>query len=384
MKIRKAVRVAHLWLGLVTGLVVFILGLTGCIYVFADDIREQIYRERYFVTETTQPKQTFGKLLETAQRSLGKDYKITRAKIFNSPERAYEFRALKMDPKAFGHWKYYVYYYRIYLDPYTAKVIYKEDAKNSFMGILLSLHMYLLLGKAVGHMVVRWAVVGFVILLISGIFLWWPKHWTKKQIRNSFTVKWGAKFRRLNYDLHNVAGFYSSFILLIIALTGLTMSFELSTIKTPDASSDTTANRTRPDIADYVLQKAKKENSTAAFYYYNIPAKAEGTLNVSAYASNDNFYDRRIIKYDQFSGDDLYKGKPFGELTAPDKVKAMNFDLHTGAALGLTGKILAFLASLVATSLPITGIIMWLNKKKSKKKEESNNQHKFSEKSVLS
>jgi len=41
---------------------------------------------------------------------------------------------------------------------------------------------------------------------------------------------------------------------------------------------------------------------------------------------------------------------------------AMNYDLHTGGVLGITGKIIAFLASLIAASLPITGLLIWWHK----------------------
>jgi len=46
----------------------------------------------------------------------------------------------------------------------------------------------------------------------------------------------------------------------------------------------------------------------------------------------------------------------------------MNYDIHIGAVLGLPGKIMAFVASLIAASLPITGFIIWWGRKKKSKK----------------
>lgn len=379
MKFKKAFRVIHLWLGLITGLVVFILGITGCIYVFAEDIREALYKERFYVNDNSALKLPLSKLLQIAQQAVGEDHKITRARVYNIPGRAYEFRALKTDPKAFGHWNYYVYYDRVHVNPYNGQVIFKEDARNSFMTLLLSLHMQLLLGKVVGHTVVKWSVVGFVILLISGLILWYPKKWSKKQVKNSFRIKWGAKFKRLNYDLHNVPGFYSFLILLIIALTGLMMSFELSTIQTPTVSSDTTQIQTRAKLADEVMERAMRSNPDAAFFYYNVPIKKDGTVNVNAYVSDKNFYNRTPYKFDQYSGSQLYSGLPFSGLPLNNKVQAMTFDIHTGNALGLFGKVLAFLASLIAATLPVSGLIIWLGKKK-KDKSSKNNQHNHSNK----
>jgi uncharacterized iron-regulated membrane protein len=45
----------------------------------------------------------------------------------------------------------------------------------------------------------------------------------------------------------------------------------------------------------------------------------------------------------------------------------MNYDIHTGAILGLPGKFLAFFASLIAASLPVTGFMIWMGRKKKKK-----------------
>jgi len=52
-----------------------------------------------------------------------------------------------------------------------------------------------------------------------------------------------------------------------------------------------------------------------------------------------------------------------------DKIKTINYDLHTGSALGLSGKVLGFLAGLTAATLPLTGLIIWLGKGKSLKKK---------------
>jgi len=368
MKARNIIRTIHLWLGLLSGLVVFILGVTGCIYVFANDIREAFNKERFFVDAQESPKLPLSRILEAAQQAVGPEFKISRGKIYNAPNRAYEFRALKTDPKAFGYWNHYVYYYRVYINPYTGQVTFKEDARNSFISIVVAIHTTLLLGKAVGHSVVKWSVICFVALLISGLMLWWPKKNSKKQFSKAFTIKWNAKFKRLNYDLHNVAGFYSLLVLLVIALTGLMMSFELHVVKYPTAKSNTVnADKPHSDIHERILANATWRSPNAAFFYYNIPADSTGTINVSAYASESNFYQRSTYKYGQFSAKPLLIGKPFSDLPSAAKIQTINFDLHTGSAFGLFGKIVAFIASFVAASLPITGLLIWLGKKKKNK-----------------
>lgn len=341
----------------------FILGITGAIYAFSDEIREVVYKDRLSVevAEGT-PRLPLSTLLATAAHSLGKDRKISRAELSQKTGRTYMFRAMKLDRKAFGYWNYYVYYDKIYLNPYTGKVVFIENAKNEFFTIVLALHMNLLLGDQAGHFIVRWCVVIFVFLLISGLVLWWPKKWKRKQLKKNFSIKWGAKFKRLNYDLHNVMGFYAFLILMVISLTGLMWSFDLTTEKKAKLLSDTTGILNKLP-ADLILQQALNASPETAYFLYNFPSAKSATVNVSAYQSENNLYNRVQYRFDQYSGKLLAQGTPFKNMPAGAKIIAMNYDLHTGLALGITGKVFAFLASLIAASLPITGLLLWWNKK---------------------
>src|SRR5699024_1755138 len=56
---------------------------------------------------------------------------------------------------------------------------------------------------------------------ITGLIWWYPKKWNKTAKEKSFKIKWGASFKRVNLDLHNVLGFYSLLFLLAISLTGM-------------------------------------------------------------------------------------------------------------------------------------------------------------------
>ncbi len=381
-RFKKLVRQVHLWLGLFSGIVVFILGITGCIYAFSDEIKQVVYADRLFIEPESTPKLPLSVLLAKAQETVGAEHKILRAQIFNIPNRTYMFRAIKVNKEAYSYWNYYDYYDLVYINPYSGKVVEKVNAKYEFFTVVLALHMNLLLGKVIGHFIVRWSVVCFVILLISGLILWWPKKWSRKQVKKSFAIKWGAKFKRLNYDLHNVTGFYAFTVLLVIAATGLMMSFELTTDPQKSVVSDTTL-LANPKLAanptDRIFNQAFASSPQSAYYYYNIPLVNTGTVNVSAYESTGNFYQRVVNKYDQFSGKLLHPGKPFNELNTASQIRTINYDLHTGGALGITGKIIAFIASLIAATLPITGLIIWLGKsKKASQKKDKRLLHQVS------
>src|SRR5690606_8020012 len=68
----------------------------------------------------------------------------------------------------------------------------------------------------------------------------------------------------------------------------------------------------------------------------------------------------------ELKGEDLY-AKRFEEADFGEKLRKMNYDIHVGTVLGLPGKFLAFFASLIGATLPVTGFLVWLGKKRKKK-----------------
>lgn len=359
---KKKISFLHLWLGLISGLVVFILGITGAIYAFADELKEICYQDRLYVQiPSNQQKLSLDLLVTKAQNALGETHKISRAEISNKPGKTYMFRALKLNRDAFGYQGYYQYYYKAYLNPYTGEIVKIENSEKEFFTIVLALHMNLLLGDKIGQQVVRYAVICFVLLLLSGIVLWWPKN--KKAAKNSFSIKFKAKFKRLNYDLHNVLGFYAFAILFIISLTGLAWSFDLVSEQKSAIKSDSTQTGVT-GLHAAIIAKTNNLSPQAAYLLYNFPAKKSGTVNVSAYQSTAHLYEKTQYRFDQFSGQLLQQGDPFEKLKPLCKLKALNYDLHTGSAMGLAGKFLVCIAGLIAASLPITGFLFYINRKK--------------------
>jgi uncharacterized iron-regulated membrane protein len=151
----------HRWLGLTTGLVVVIVSITGCINVFADELKEYFYHERFFKPADTRPTLKFSLLRENAQQALGPKYQISRCEVYPAADRNWIFRATKTDPEAFGHWNFFKYYYRVYINPVTGKVVHIEDTRNEFFQLVLSLHLNLLLGEHIGGMITGISVTCF-------------------------------------------------------------------------------------------------------------------------------------------------------------------------------------------------------------------------------
>ncbi len=116
-----------------------------------------------------------------------------------------------------------------------------------------------------------------------------------------------------------------------------------------------------------LLQTAGQELAYAGDYQISLPAEAGAPVNISktrvgffAPAAGDR------LSIDPVSGKvlktDIFLDKPVNERIA-GSIKA----LHVGNVYGTFTKILYFLTCLIATSLPVTGTLIWINKMKKKR-----------------
>ena len=208
---KKLIRTVHLWLGLISGLLVFIIAITGCIYAFQEEIQNatQPYR---FVKKEAAPFLPPSRLQEMADRALPQ--KHVHAVLYRDSVHAAQVIYYSFEEH---------YYYFAYVNQYTGQVLKVKDEFADFFRIVLDGHFYLWLPPHIGQPIVASATLVFFVMLVTGIVLWWPKN--KNGIRKKFTIKWQAGWRRQNYDLHSVLGFYVSWLALVLVLTGLVWGF---------------------------------------------------------------------------------------------------------------------------------------------------------------
>lgn len=374
---KKSIKQIHLCLGLASGLVIFIISITGCIYVFEDELKSFFYKDKIYVDVPVGGiKKPISELQKTAQDVLGKNHPIQQIEIPTEANRSYLFRpTLKKNPKAFTYFGEFEYYRMLYINPYTGKVIKNENATYEFFNIIIFLHRNLLLNRNVGRYIVGISALVFVLMLITGIILWWPKNSVAIKQRLSFIWKKKTKWKRKNYDLHNVLGFYSFFFALVIALTGLTWAFDwfensvqwvanggkIKTIK--PLFSDTTQLATAALPIDSMFYSLAKQNPKAKLFSINIPKEKKALFNISVYTNEELSYNRKQYQYDQYSGK-LLKSTSFEDKNSGEKLKSMNYDIHVGRILNLPGKFLAFFASLIVASLPVSGFMIWYGRRK--------------------
>lgn len=369
MTLKKIIRWLHLWLGLVSGIIIVFLGITGCMLAFEREI-ETLQTFRYVEPREASFIQP-SVLKETAVELLPR--KTLHSVLYGTKKDAAQMIFYNDDPE---------YYYIIFMNPYTGKVLKVKNMDKDFFRIIVNGHYYLWLPPNIGQPIVASATLIFLILLISGIVLWWPRNKAAKKQR--FKIRWNVRWRRKNYDLHNVLGFYMTWIALFLALSGLVMGFQWFAKSVYWATSggksltnyyEPVSAKPSPDIPSFSaedkvweMMKASYRNAETIEIHY---AASDSSAIVAGANPDASTYWKTDYRYfDQYTLKEIpvthFLGR-YKDATAADKITRMNYDIHTGEVLGLAGKILAFIASMIAASLPITGFYIWWGKKHKKK-----------------
>ncbi|RAK68062.1 PepSY-associated TM helix domain-containing protein [Hymenobacter edaphi] len=369
---KKAIGKLHLWLGLASGLVVFIVSITGAIFTFQDDIRDLTEPWRKVPVQQTAyllPSQLQAAALAAHPGIAAKDCWTT----YFGPERS---ATVFFTDKAGAP-------IMVSLNPYSGQVLHETDLRTHFFSIVQEIHMHLLLPEAVAKWVVGISISVFVVMLLTGIVLWWPKR--RQERKQRLTIKWGARWRRINYDLHNVLGFYAAAIALMLALTGLFMIFpwmlessmfvinggpvdarEKITAKVDTLQPAAAAAQPLPDV---VYRAARRLSPRAEMILLGPTGSRKDPVYCWTYGKTLHYYHRDEYAFHPVSGEVL-QFLPHARKGTATRFSDMNYDLHTGQLLGFGGKIVAFLASLIAASLPVTGTVIWWGRRhKSKKKK---------------
>ncbi|MGI4866355.1 MAG: PepSY-associated TM helix domain-containing protein [Janthinobacterium lividum] len=359
MTFKKAIGKLHLWLGLSSGLVVFIVSLTGAIFTFQDEIRDATQPWRHVAVPAHAPLPPSRLQAAVVAQHPGA---LPSWTTYYASDRS---ATVYLTEKAGGN-------YIATLNPYTAQVLDERDMTRDFFTIVQDIHMYLLIPNPWGEWIVAISITIFLVMLATGLVLWWPKR--KQERKQRLTIKWGAKWRRLNYDLHQVLGFYIAIGAFIIALSGVVMIFgswmqaaslavnggQHYPLEEMPPKVDTLIATTAPaqPLVDVAYQQVRRGSPTAEMVIVGPAADRKNPIYCLTYQKALHFYHRDEYYFHPVSGQ-LLRALPHATKSNGKKLGDMNYDLHTGQLLGLGGKIIAFLVSLISASLPITGTLLW-------------------------
>ncbi len=359
LTIKKVLAQLHRWMGLASGLVVFIVALTGSLLVFENQLDPVLFRSELQVKATAAGRKPLGELVANAQKQFpGKN--LFRIKVWDASDRSILllFRAGK------GEQQY------AFIDPYSGHVLGKGQYTSRFFRKVREMHRFLLAGKT-GKTVTGISCCIFIFLLLSGLVMWWPA--TKAALKQRFKIKLDGSFKRANWDLHAVGGFYACFFLLLITFSGLSFSYKwvnTLVLRLADGKPEITADlqnksRTgRPEIHlyDKILSQTNTLYPAPGDVLITIPGEQEKailstkTIRVNGTLSNSAYFDRYSAE--------LLEAGPFRDLSTGNKIQKLMLPVHTGSIFGVPGQLLALILSLFAASLPVTGFLIWIGRKK--------------------
>ena len=195
----------HFYAGLFVAPFMILLAITGIIYLFKPQLDPLMYRE-LMVVEAGHHRQDADTLLSQVHQAYPQGHVAQYLPPLNA-ERSAQFVVHDGGREL-----------NVFVDPYSAKVLGEQDAKQNLQAVARALHGELMVGT-VGDRLVELAAGWGIVLVVSGLYLWWPRG------RNSAGVLWprlSARGRVLWRDLHAVSGFWGSALLLLMLLSGMT------------------------------------------------------------------------------------------------------------------------------------------------------------------
>lgn len=391
--IRKLINDIHLWLGLASGLVLFVVCLSGTIYTFHTEVEEWLNKDKFFVAapanatrlpvDVLVPKleqQLKGKIASleipaAENRTLKAVVKADKKKKMPASEVPAQPSKAKKEGGSDRGKTYYI-------NPYTGEVTGTEKGRGvDFFTTMMKLHRWLLIEGDAGKIIVGSATIIFVLLCLSGLVLWFPKrlkHW-----KQGFKIKASGNWKRTNHDLHNTLGFYALIFLVIMGLTGLCWSFEwyrngVSSVM----GAEVFKGRKEKPLPSQIAGTKERIPFSQALAAAQVAFPYEGNVRV-AFPQGDtgSFVIAKFrtgffalsaqdkIQIDQYSGAtlkvDRFADKPLN-VQIVDSIRP----LHLGEFTGTSSKVIWFLCCLIATSLPVTGTMIWLNKMKKKPRKK--------------
>ncbi len=371
--LRRALFQVHLWAGVILAAYAIVIGLTGSALIFKEELLRDLQPTLYHVL----PVASQTTLDATVRRIEGTrpGWIAFALRDFDKPTRATD---LLMRPATGGPTPNYRV---ISFNPYTGEILLDRLRYAGLLGFLSNLHVYLLSGET-GLLISGWMALGLLLLCVSGLVLWWPgvQRWASALVFHR-----RSSWRRTNFDLHTVIGFWTSAALILVIVTGLDFAFPAPSGKLIEfvtghgyrdtgVSLDAIARRPQRLAAPLLTL----DQAIAAAYrvlppdappgYLQLPSTPGSPFRITGYYRDAAPYSQLVrILLDPHTGALLAssdtRDQDMGSRIEQYSV-ALHFGLFGGAGLpGLVVKILWLLLGIVPALLAITGILMFWNRK---------------------
>ncbi|MBN8824330.1 MULTISPECIES: PepSY domain-containing protein [unclassified Spirosoma] len=346
----------HSWLGLFTGIFLFLLGLSGSVLVFRHELDQVANREVLTVKLPTQV--VANPLTRCYQTILSRYPNLDGIAWLNpdaGPTEAYDFRLYLNDTQLLTYDLGLISF-----NPYTGTIVREGksiDFSPSIIEWLFQFHFSFQLGMPGAALT---ALFGLTMLgsLLTGLVIYRKMIWRVLTLRSRINRK---NWRTISSDLHRQVGVWSLLLNAVIFFTGFWMNLFAFEPKTWQAElTQTRLNTPMALTADGLYQQARRLMPDLEPSYVYLPTQPERKFRVSGPLKGQwaLWGAGNAVILDQQTGK-LVQIRRLSELPVAKRLESAFFPLHVGNYGGLPVKIVYVLIGLTPGILAITGFLLW-------------------------
>jgi len=363
MSPRKIILKLHLYLGLTVGLLFALIGVTGSLLVFSEEF-DRALNPSILSVPVGQSKADYG-AVESAVIASFPDEKIYRIRLPRDSEDVYEF------------WMNGSEGLRVYVDPYTGRVLGSRDYSETFRGRLFLLHTTILGGEW-GKSIIGIGAFVFLAIGISGLVLWWRG---LRNVKRGLSINVRSGWKRANFDVHNAVGYFAFFLLSINIVSGIYLIFNATFEKTvnrltvtedrPPAPLSTDVAGRAPLPAAEIVERVGRVFPDAEATWFYIPASPQAAYMVrKKFPAEHHPNGKSFVYLDQYTGEVL-RTENATEVGIATKFVNDLYPMHIGRVGGLPHRLLQVAVGITPTLLLTTGFLIWRNRSRRSQKNRT-------------
>lgn len=355
----------HLYLALSVGVFWVLIGLSGSLCVYHEQIDEWL-NPRLVVNHPLEKYQSLDKIfaaVQSAHPDRNSSWTIEMPRTRSGMVTAWYQRPRE----TFFEWYAPL---MVTVDPYTAEVVANRFWGQTLMTWLVDLHTQLAMGQFGVQLV---GILGLLLTIsvVAGCYWWWSG---LKGLATLLLLRHRLGVVQFAMDLHRLLGWVSAIILLLLSITGTLLSFPamLELIAGSSTMSHGAADRT---ILSTAVPNNRPVNLAAAeFVARSVFPRAELSRIITPVGNNGvyqiNFRQKDEVNQrhpystvwvDRWSGQIREVSDPF-DFTVGEKIVEWLWPIHTGEAIGRVGRLIWFSAGLVLLLLFLSGLVKWLHR----------------------
>lgn len=379
--IKSAFLQVHSIIGLVIALVVAVMGFTGAMLSFEDEIVGALNRDVAKVELRSAPVLTPDEIVARLQSQPGAG-KVQLMLLSSEPGATVRARFARNEAGERSS---------VFVDPYDGRILAPVSGEG-FFATLRDLHRFLLLpgkGNGYGRLITGVSAIGLFVLLISGMVLRWPRH--VRSIRMWLKPNLKMPGRAFHWSLHSVVGTWVLPIYVISILTGLWWSFDwykasatwLLSSKPPVTakakggakSANAAGEAAAPSIDRAWATFLADQGSHYANVYLQVP---NGPVPVRLRSlAKDAPHDvaRDDFRIDGTTGR-IIAVERYADKSVGDSILMQVLRIHTGAAFGLVGRILFMIAAALMPLFTVTGFILYFSRRRLRAQSRPSRNHR--------